>query len=63
MPGPRISSRTSLPSEKYFATEKIKYPYTRMRNIFPTIVLLQGIKPYGSSQVSDGTKPLRSRNS
>ncbi|CAL2253908.1 unnamed protein product [Prunus armeniaca] len=63
MPGPRISSNSSLPLERYVAEKYIKYPYTKMRNRFPSTLRVHGKNPYVSSHAPSASAdkdPLRS---
>jgi len=45
MPGPKISSKSSLPFDKNVAAVYIRNPYTKIRNKFPRTVVVHGKKP------------------
>lgn len=45
MPGPKISSKSSLPFDKNVAAWNIRNPYTAIRNKFPNTVVVHGKNP------------------
>ena len=67
MPGPKISSKSSLPLDRYVAALNIKNPYTMIRNKFPTTVVVHGKNPYVCSHVDSppnvGSRSRPCRNS